>query len=59
MGKYTSQQNHIKDNYTQFKFNIKPETIEEFKKTCKLNNTTATTEIKKFIDTYIEKTANE
>lgn len=52
--KYKYQIKHIKENYKQFKINIKPEILDEFKKKCEKNNTTATTEIKKFINDYIE-----
>ena len=50
--KYSSQAKHIKDNYTQFKFNLKPYELDYFKQKCKENGTTATTELKKFIREY-------
>lgn len=52
--KYMHQAKHIKNNYSQFKFNLKPDILESFKQKCKENETTPTTEIKRFISEYIK-----
>lgn len=54
-GTYKSQQQHIRKNYVRFPLDLKPELLEAFKKKCKENNTTPTTEIKKFINEYCKK----
>lgn len=51
--KISAQQKHIRNNYVRFGFDIKPDVLEQFRELCKLNGTTATTEIKKFINSYI------
>lgn len=53
--KYNAQQKHIRKNYVRFPLDLKPEVLELFKEKCKNNNTTPTTEIKKFIDEYCSK----
>jgi hypothetical protein len=55
---YSAQEKHIRKNYARFPLDLRPETLEEFKKVCKENGTTPTTEIKKFIASYCE-TARE
>ena len=56
MGKdYSAQEKHIRKHYARFPLDLRPEVLEEFKKVCKENGTTPTTEIKKFIAEYIEK----
>lgn len=40
--------------YVRFPLDLRPEMLEEFKKACERNGTTATTEIKKFITSYCE-----
>ncbi len=52
--KYVSQANHIRKTYVRFPLDLKPEILEAFKAKCKENGTTPTTEIKKFINSYIE-----
>lgn len=49
---YSAQQKHIRKNYVRFPLDLKPDILEEFKRICKENNTTPTTEIKKFINDY-------
>lgn len=52
--KYKSQIKHIKANYTKFQIDFNKETLNIFKEICKKNKTTPTTEIKKFVDSYIK-----
>lgn len=55
MGKdYSAQEKHIRKHYARFPLDLRPEVLEEFKKACKENETTPTTEIKKFIASYCE-----
>lgn len=51
--KYQAQQNHIRKNYVRFPLDLKPEVLQAFREACKANQTTPTTEIKKFIAQYI------
>lgn len=53
--KYKSQMKHIKSNYKKFHIDFKIDTFNLFQDICKKNNTTPTTEIKKFVKSYIEK----
>ena len=53
--KYKAQIKHINNNYKRFRIDIKNEDFEKLQKICKKNNTTLTTEIKKFLNDYIEK----
>lgn len=55
--KYISQQKYIRKNYVRFPIDLKPEVLEQFKKLCNENNTTPTTEIKKFISEYCKHNA--
>lgn len=50
--KYQSQINNLRKNYVRFPLDLKPEVLEAFKSACAGNNTTPTTEIKKFISSY-------
>ena len=52
--KYKAQMKHRKNNYKQFNIDFKFETFNKFVDICKMNNTTPTTEIKKFVDNYIK-----
>ena len=45
----SKQAQYIRKNYTRFPLDLKHELLAEFKEKCKANNTTPTTEIKKFI----------
>lgn len=51
---YSAQKKHIRTHYVRFPLDLRPEMLEEFKKICSDNNTTPTTEIKKFITAYCE-----
>lgn len=51
--KYKAQQNHLRKNYVRFPLDLKPDVLERFRTKCKENNSTPTTEIKKFIADYI------
>lgn len=52
---YSAQQRHIRAHYARFAIDLRPEMLEEFKSACKANGTTPTTELKKFIAEYCEK----
>ena len=52
--KYTSQIKNLRKNYVRFPLDLKPDILAAFRSACTANNTTATTEIKKFIASYIE-----
>lgn len=52
--KYSSQIKNLRKNYVRFPLDLKPGVLEKFKNKCKENNTTPTTEIKKFINKYCE-----
>lgn len=52
--KYKAQIKHIKSHYKKFQIDFKKETFEKLQEACKKNNTTPTTEIKKFVNSYIE-----
>lgn len=51
--KYKAQMKYRKNNYKQFNIDFKIDTLDKFMSICKKNNTTPTTEIKKFVDSYI------
>lgn len=51
--KYRSQIKHLRNNYKRITIDFKIEELETFKMICKINNTTPTTEIKKFVRLYI------
>ncbi len=52
--KYESQVKNLRKNYVRFPLDLKPEVLSAFRAACVANGTTATTEIKKFIASYIE-----
>lgn len=52
--KYTQQIKNLRKNYVRFPLDLKPEILEEFRRVCKENGTTPTTEIKKFIAEYCQ-----
>ena len=52
--KYGPQMRYNKKHLVAFHIDFKPEVIEQFREKCKENGTTATTEIKKFVKSYIE-----
>ena len=53
--KHKAQIKYINNNYKRFRIDIKNDDFEKLQKICKRNNTTITTEIKKFLNSYIEK----
>lgn len=53
--KYSSQQKHLRSEYVRFPLDLKPDILEAFKSKCKVQGTTPTTEIKKFINSFISK----
>ena len=52
--KYQSQIKNLRKNYVRFPLDLKPDVLEAFRAACEKNGTKATTEIKKFINQYIE-----
>lgn len=52
--KYKAQIKHIQNNYKKFHIDFKFDTFNKFVDICKKNNTTPTTEIKKFVNEYIK-----
>lgn len=52
--KYKAQIKHIKNHYKKFHIDFKIDVFDQFRKVCEKNNTTPTTEIKKFVNSYIE-----
>ena len=52
--KYQSQMKNLRKNYVRFPLDLKPDVLEAFRAACKKNGPKATTEIKKFINQYIE-----
>ena len=54
-GKYESQQKYNRKTYVRFPLDLKPDVLAAFRTACEKNETTPTTEIKKFIASYIDK----
>lgn len=54
-GKYESQQKYNRKTYVRFPLDLKPDVLAAFRAACEKNETTPTTEIKKFIAGYIDK----
>ena len=52
--KYKAQIKHIRKNYKKFHIDFKIDLFNKFQEVCKKNNTTPTTEIKKFVELYNE-----
>lgn len=52
--KYKRQAEYNRRTYVRFPLDLKPDILAVFRAACAANNTTATTEIKKFIASYIE-----
>ena len=52
--KYQSQIKNLRKNYVRFPLDLKPDVLESFRAACEKNGTKVTTEIKKFINQYIE-----
>ena len=57
--KYESQIRNLRKNYVRFPLDLKPEVLAAFKAACAANDTTPTTEIKKFIARYVEENPGE
>ena len=53
--KYARQAAYNRRTYVRFPLDLKPEMLEAFRTACEKEGTTATTEIKRFIQDYIEK----
>ena len=53
--KYKAQIKHLRQNYKKFHIDFKIDLFSEFDSLCRRNNTTPTTEIKKFVIDYIKK----
>lgn len=51
--KYSSQIRHIQKYYKKFHIDFKIDMFDRFLEVCEKNNTTPTTEIKKFVEQYI------
>ena len=51
--KYASQAAYNRRTYVRFPLDLKPDVLQAFREACEKNNTTPTTEIKKFIQSYI------
>jgi len=52
--KYSAQMKYNRKNFVSFHIDFKPEVLKSFREKCAENGTTATTEIKKFVNQYIE-----
>jgi len=52
--KYKAQQKHLREKYVRFSLDLKPNVLEAFRNACEHCGTKPTTEIKKFINQYIE-----
>lgn len=52
--KYKAQIKYRKNNYKQFNIDFRFDIFNMFVDICKRNNTTPTTEIKKFVEEYIK-----
>lgn len=52
--KYASQAAYNRRTYVRFPLDLRPEILEAFRKACRKNETSPTTEIKRFIQKYID-----
>ena len=52
--KYKAQIKHLRSNYKRITIDFKIDELEQFKKLCKSNGTTPTTQIKNFVQSYIK-----
>jgi len=55
MAKYTRQAEYNRKTYVRFPLDLRPEVLEAFRAACQKQGQIPTTEIKKFIQRYIEK----
>lgn len=53
--KYSHQIKHIRENYKRFHIDFKKDVFNKFQEKCKSQNTTPTTIIKEYVNSYIEK----
>lgn len=51
--KYSTQIKSLRKNYVRFPLDLRPDVLKAFRSACEANGTTATAEIKKFINGYI------
>lgn len=56
--KYKAQQKYNRKHYVRFPLDLKPEVLEAFRAACKMNGSTPTTEIKRFIEEYTCRSSN-
>ena len=54
MAKYTRQAEYNRRTYVRFPLDLRPEVLEAFRAACEKRGAVPTTEIKKFIQRYIE-----
>ncbi len=54
MGKYARQAEYTRKTYVRFPLDLRPEMLEAFRAACKKRGEIPTTEIKKFIQRYID-----
>lgn len=52
--KYASQIKNLRKNYVRFSLDLKPDVLDALKAKCAELGTTPTTEIKKFINSFIQ-----
>lgn len=52
--KYKAQINHIRKHYKAFHIDFDIDIFNKFKELCLKNNSTPTTEIKKFVNSFIK-----
>lgn len=57
--KYARQAAYNRKTYVRFPLDLRPEMLEAYRDACRKNGTTPTTEIKKFIASYIEQAGRE
>lgn len=57
--KSAAKQRYLRQNYVRFPLDLRPDVLERFKAVCSENGTTATTEIKRFINEYISENENK
>ena len=49
---YSAQQRYLRAHYVRFSLDLRPDVLKAFRAACAANNTTPTTEIKRFIADY-------
>lgn len=53
--KYKTQIKNLRKNYVRLGLDFKPDVLNEFKRLCAENGSTATTEIKRFVAEYCQR----